>query len=94
MEIASFVKSLADRYRYGIDCIIDNNDLLALALSKMPNECIEPIESCNEGDEVGIELTCGNFTSVITKNPNNNNINLKSKLLVTVDIPSTVLTKT
>ena len=62
MEIASFVKSLADRYRYGIDCIIDNNDLLALALSKMPNECIEPIESCNEGDESGITLTCGNFT--------------------------------
>ena len=50
MEIASFVKSLADRYRYGIDCIIDNNDLLALALSKMPAACIEPMESCNEGD--------------------------------------------
>lgn len=48
MEIASFVKSLADRYRYGIDCIIDNNDLLALALSMMPNDCIEPMESCND----------------------------------------------
>lgn len=85
MEIASFVKSLADRYRYGIDCIIDNNDLLALALSKMPNECIEPMESCNEGDESGITLTCGQFTSVITKNPDNNNIKLKSALLTTVN---------
>lgn len=85
MEIASFVKSLADRYRYGIDCIIDNNDLLSLALSKMPNECIEPMESCNEGDELGIELTCGNFTSVITKNPDNNIVKLKSALLTTVN---------
>jgi hypothetical protein len=85
MEIASFVKSLADRYRYGIDCIIDNNDLLALALSKMPNECIEPMESCNEGDESGITLTCGQFTSVITKNPNNNIVKLKSALLITVN---------
>ena len=85
MEIASFVKSLADRYRYGIDCMIDNNDLLALALSKMPNECIEPIESCNEGDELGIELTCGQFTSVITKNANNNIVKLKSALLTTVN---------
>lgn len=85
MEIASFVKSLADRYRYGVDCIIDNNDLLALALSKMPAACIEPMESCNEGDELGIELTCGNFTSVITKNPNNNIVKLKSALLTTVN---------
>ena len=85
MEIASFVKSLADRYRYGIDCIIDNNDLLALALSKMPNECIEPMESCNEGDELGIELTCGQFTSVITKNPDNTIVKLKSALLTTVN---------
>lgn len=85
MEIASFVKSLADRYRYGIDCIIDNNDLLALALSKMPTACIEPMESCNEGDELGITLTCGNFTSVITKNSNNNIVKLKSALLTTVN---------
>ena len=90
MEIASFVKSLADRYRYGIDCIIDNNDLLALALSKMPNECIEPMESCNEGDETGIELTCGNFTSVITKNPNNSIVKLKSALLTTVNTIATI----
>lgn len=94
MEIASFVKSLADRYRYGIDCIIDNNDLLALALSKMPNECIEPMESCNEGDELGIELTCGEFTSVITKNLDNNNIKLKSSLVVTGLIANVVITKT
>lgn len=86
MEIASFVKSLADRYRYGIDCIIDNNDLLALALSKMPNECIEPMESCNEGNESGITLTCGQFTSVITKNPNNNIVKLKAATLTTVNI--------
>ena len=85
MEIASFVKSLADRYRYGIDCIIDNDDLLALALSKMPTACIEPMESCNEGDESGITLTCGNFTSVITKNSNNNIVKLKSALLTTVN---------
>ena len=85
MEIASFVKSLADRYRYGIDCIIDNNDLLALALSKMPAACIEPMESCNEGDETGITLTCGNFTSVITKNANNSIVKLKSALLTTVN---------
>ena len=51
MEIASFVKNLADTYRYGIDCIIDTDNLLALALSKMPIACIEPMESCNEGDE-------------------------------------------
>jgi hypothetical protein len=86
MEIASFVKSLADRYRYGIDCIIDNNDLLALALSKMPTACIEPMESCNEGDELGITLTCGQFTSVITKNPNNNIVKLKAATLTTVNI--------
>lgn len=65
MEIASFVKSLADRYRYGIDCIIDNNDLLALALSKMPAACIEPMESCNEGDESGITLTCEGGTIIL-----------------------------
>ena len=94
MEIASFVKSLADRYRYGIDCIIDNNDLLALALSKMPAACIEPMESCNEGDELGIELTCGEFTSVITKNLDNNNIKLKSSLVVTGLIANVVITKT
>lgn len=85
MEIASFVKSLADRYRYGIDCIIDNNDLLALALSKMPAACIEPMESCNEGDESGITLTCGQFTSVITKNPDNNIVKLKVAMLTTVN---------
>lgn len=90
MEIASFVKSLADRYRYGIDCIIDNNDLLALALSKMPNECIEPMESCNEGDESGITLTCGQFTSVITKNPDNNIVKLKVAMLTTVNTIATI----
>ena len=94
MEIASFVKSLADRYRYGVDCIIDNNDLIALALSKMPAACIEPMESCNEGDELGIELTCGQFTSVITRNPDNNNIKLKSSLVVTGLIANVVITKT
>jgi uncharacterized protein (TIGR02145 family) len=66
MEIASFVKSLADRYRYGIDCIIDNNDLLALALSMMPNECIEPMESCNDATNTNtvFTITCegGNIT--------------------------------
>jgi hypothetical protein len=36
MEIASFVKNIADTHRYGIDCIIDTDNLLALALSKMP----------------------------------------------------------
>lgn len=90
MEIASFVKSLADRYRYGIDCIIDNNDLLALALSKMPNECIEPMESCNEGDEVGITLTCGQFTSVITKNPDNSIVKLKVAMITTVNTEATI----
>lgn len=90
MEIASFVKSLADRYRYGIDCIIDNNDLLALALSKMPAACIEPMESCNEGDESGITLTCGNFTSVITKNPDNNIVKLKVAMLTTVNTIATI----
>ena len=90
MEIASFVKSLADRYRYGIDCIIDNNDLLALALSKMPTACIEPMESCNEGDELGIELTCGQFTSVITKNPDNNIVKLKVAMLTTVNTIATI----
>lgn len=91
MEIASFVKSLADRYRYGIDCIIDNNDLLALALSKMPAACIEPMESCNEGDESGITLTCGQFTSVITKNSNNNIVKLKSALLTTVNTIAAII---
>ena len=66
MEIASFVKSLADRYRYGIDCIIDNNDLLALALSKMPTACIEPMESCNDATNTKTvtTITCegGNIT--------------------------------
>lgn len=57
MEIASFVKSLADRYRYGIDCIIDNNDLLALALSKMPAACIEPMESCNDATNTNTVFT-------------------------------------
>jgi len=90
MEIASFVKSLADRYRYGIDCIIDNNDLLALALSKMPAACIEPMESCNEGDESGITLTCGQFTSVITKNPDNNIVKLKVAMLTTVNTIATI----
>jgi len=90
MEIASFVKSLADRYRYGIDCIIDNNDLLALALSKMPAACIEPMESCNEGNESGITLTCGQFTSVITKNPDNNIVKLKVAMLTTVNTIATI----
>ena len=66
MEIASFVKSLADRYRYGIDCIIDNNDLLALALSMMPAACIEPMESCNDATNTNTvtTITCegGNIT--------------------------------
>jgi len=92
MEIASFVKNIADTHRYGIDCIIDTDKLLALALSKMPSECIEPMESCNEGDELGITLTCGQFTSVITKNPNNNNVNIKSSLVMTVTVSSAVLT--
>jgi len=83
MEIASFVKNIADTYRYGIDCTIDTDKLLALALSKMPNACIEPMESCNEGDESGITLTCGQFTSVITKNPNENMVNFKFSLLAT-----------
>jgi hypothetical protein len=86
MEIASFVKNIADTHRYGIDCIIDTDNLLALALSKMPIACIEPMESCNEGDELGITLTCGQFTSVITKNPNNNIVKLKAALLTTVNI--------
>jgi hypothetical protein len=86
MEIASFVKNIADTYRYGIDCIIDTDNLLALALSKMPIACIEPMESCNEGDESGITLTCGQFTSVITKNPNNNIVKLKAATLTTVNI--------
>ncbi len=66
MEIASFVKSLADRYRYGVDCIIDNNDLLALALSMMPAACIEPMESCNDATNTNTvtTITCegGNIT--------------------------------
>jgi|694.fasta_scaffold56351_3 hypothetical protein len=86
MEIASFVKNIADTYRYGIDCIIDTDNLLALALSKMPIACIEPMESCNEGDESGVTLTCGQFTSVITKNPNNNIVKLKAATLTTVNI--------
>jgi hypothetical protein len=86
MEIASFVKNIADTYRYGIDCIIDTDNLLALALSKMPIACIESMESCNEGDELGVTLTCGQFTSVITKNPNNNIVKLKAATLTTVNI--------
>lgn len=66
MEIASFVKSLADRYRYGVDCIIDNNDLLALALSNMPIECKEPMDSCNDNTNASTvtTITCegGNIT--------------------------------
>jgi hypothetical protein len=52
----------------------------------MPIACIEPMESCNEGDELGITLTCGQFTSVITKNPNNNIVKLKAATLTTVNI--------
>lgn len=92
MEIASFVKNIADTHRYGIDCIIDTDKLLALALSKMPNACIEPMESCNEGDELGITLTCGNFTYVITKNPDNNIVSIKSSLIMKVTISSDVIT--
>lgn len=92
MEIASFVKNIADTHRYGIDCIIDTDKLLALALSKMPNACIEPMESCNEGDESAITVTCGQFTSVITKNPNNNIINIKSSLVMTVTVTGTIVT--
>ena len=51
----------------------------------MPAACIEPMESCNEGDESGITLTCGQFTNVITKNPNNKIVKLKSALLTTVN---------
>ena len=90
MEIASFVKNIADTHRYGIDCIIDTDKLLALALSKMPIACIEPMESCNEGDESAITLTCGQFTSVITKNPNNNIVKLKVAMLTTVNIVSAI----
>lgn len=90
MEIASFVKNIADTHRYGIDCIIDTDKLLALALSKMPNACIEPMESCNEGDELAITVTCGQFTSVITKNPNNNIVKLKVAMLTTVNIVSAI----
>lgn len=92
MEIASFVKSLADRYRYGIDCIIDNNDLLALALSKMPNECIEPMESCNDATNTNtvFTITCegGNITldsqTVITSHVFNQ-INVFGKGVVNVN---------
>jgi TusA-related sulfurtransferase len=90
MEIASFVKNLADTHRYGIDCVIDTDNLLALALSNMPIECREPMESCNEGDELGVTLTCGQFTSVITKNPNNNIVKLKAATLTTVNIISAI----
>jgi hypothetical protein len=90
MEIASFVKNIADTHRYGIDCIIDTDKLLTLALSKMPIACIEPMESCNEGDESGVTLTCGQFTSVITKNPNNNIVKLKAATLTTVNIVSAI----
>lgn len=76
MEIASFVKSLADRYRYGIDCIIDNNDLLALALSKMPTPCIEPMESCNDAT---------NTNTVTTITCDGGNITLDSEVINTVN---------
>jgi uncharacterized protein (TIGR02145 family) len=66
MEIASFVKNLADTHRYGIDCIIDTDNLLALALSKMPIACIEPMESCNDATNTNTvtTITCegGNIT--------------------------------
>lgn len=77
MEIASFVKSLADRYRYGIDCIIDNNDLLALALSKMPAACIEPMESCNDAT---------NTNTVFTINCEGGNITLDGQTITTSQI--------
>lgn len=76
MEIASFVKSLADRYRYGIDCIIDNNDLIALALSKMPTACIEPMESCNDAT---------NTNTVTTITCDGGNITLNSEVINTVN---------
>lgn len=76
MEIASFVKSLADRYRYGIDCIIDNNDLLALALSKMPSACIEPMESCNDAT---------NTNTITTITCDGGTIALDSKVINTVN---------
>jgi uncharacterized protein (TIGR02145 family) len=66
MEIASFVKNIADTHRYGIDCIIDTDNLLALALSKMPIACIEPMESCNDATNTNTvtTITCegGNIT--------------------------------
>ena len=66
MEIASFVKNIADTYRYGIDCIIDTDNLLALALSKMPIACIEPMQSCNDATNTNTvtTITCegGNIT--------------------------------
>jgi uncharacterized protein (TIGR02145 family) len=66
MEIASFVKNIADTHRYGIDCIIDTDNLLALALSKMPIACIEPMESCDDATNTNTvtTITCegGNIT--------------------------------
>jgi hypothetical protein len=66
MEIASFVKNIADTHRYGIDCVIDTDNLLALALSKMPIACIEPMESCNDATNTNTvtTITCegGNIT--------------------------------
>ena len=93
MEIANFVKSVADKYRYGIDCTIDNDYLLTLALSSMPIDCRESLPSCNEGDETGIVVSCGQFTSTIIKNSNNNIVKLKASTITTVDVVS-YITKT
>lgn len=48
------------------------------------------MESCNEGDELGITVTCGQFTSVITKNPDNKIVKLKTAILTTVNIVSAI----
>ena len=92
MEIASFVKSLADRYRYGVDCIIDNNDLLALALSKMPAACIEPMESCNDATNTNTvtTITCegGNITlngQTVTTSQIINQVNVFGKGVIIVN---------
>jgi len=68
MEIASFVKNLADTHRYGIDCIIDTDNLLALALSNMPIECREPMDSCNDitNTSTVTTITCEGGTINIT----------------------------
>lgn len=66
MEIANFVKSVADKYRYGIDCTIDNDYLLTLALSSMPIDCRESLPSCNDetNNDSVVTITCdgGNIT--------------------------------